>query len=77
MTVAPSGGSFTYSRTFTLDAATLASVQAGKAVVVVHGLDPATLSPQVQAEKSELVPSLPLAATNPALLPLVELPQSC
>ena len=67
LTVAPSGGSFTYNRTFTLDAATMSSLTAGKAVVVVHGLDPATLSAKVQAEKSELVPSLPLAATSPAL----------
>jgi hypothetical protein len=67
LTVAPSGDSFTYSRTFTLDPATMSAVTSGKAVVVVHGLDPATLSPKVQSEKSELVPSLPLAATNPAL----------
>jgi hypothetical protein len=67
LTVAPSGGSFTYSRTITLDAATMASVTAGKGVIVVHGLDPATLSKQAQGEKSDLVPSLPLAATSPAL----------
>lgn len=67
LTVAPSGGSFTYSRTITLDAPTMASLTAGKAVVVVHGLDPATLSAKVQAEKSDLVPALPLAATSPAL----------
>lgn len=67
LTIAPSGANFDYSRTITLDAATLASVQAGKAVIVVHGLDPATLSAAVQAEKSELVPSLPLAATSPAI----------
>ena len=36
-------------------------------MIVVHGLDPATLSKQAQAEKSDLVPSLPLAATSPAL----------
>ncbi len=36
-------------------------------MVVVHGLDPATLSPKAQKEKSPLVPSLPLAATAPAL----------
>ena len=46
LTVAPSGASFDYSRTITLDAKTLASLQAGTAVVVVHGLDPATLSAQ-------------------------------
>jgi hypothetical protein len=33
----------------------------------VHGLDPATLSKTAQGEKSDLVPSLPLAATSPAL----------
>jgi hypothetical protein len=65
--VAPMGGTFSYSRTITLDSATLAAVQGGTAVIVVHGLDPATLSAKVQAEKSELVPSLPLAATSPAL----------
>ncbi len=65
--VAPMGGTFNYSRTITLDAATLAAVKAGTAVIVVHGLDPSTLSAKVQAEKSDLVPSLPLAATSPAL----------
>jgi hypothetical protein len=67
LTVAPSGGSFDYSRTFTLDAKTMASVTAGKGVIVVHGLDPATLSTKAQGEKSDLVPALPLAATSPAL----------
>jgi hypothetical protein len=65
--IAPSGSSFDYSRTITLDAATLQSLSSGKAVIVVHGLDPTTLSTQAQGEKSELVPSLPLAATSPAL----------
>jgi hypothetical protein len=65
--VAPSSASFHYSRTITLDAATLSSIKAGKAVIVVHGLDPATLSSTAQKEKSDLVPSLPLAATSPAL----------
>jgi hypothetical protein len=67
LTVAPSGASFTYSRTITLDSKTMASLTGGTAVVVVHGLDPATLSKQAQGEKSDLVPSLPLAATSPAL----------
>jgi hypothetical protein len=67
LTVAPSGGSFTYSRTFALDDKTLASVKAGTAVIVVHGLDPATLPAAAQNEPSDLVPSLPLAATSPAL----------
>lgn len=38
---------------------------------MVHGLDPATLSKQAQGEKSHLVPSLPLAATSPALCGVV------
>jgi len=67
LTVAPAGASTDYHRTITLDAKTLASVKAGTAVVVVHGLDPATLSKTAQGEKSDLVPSLPLAATSPAL----------
>ena len=67
LTVAPSGGSYDYSRTFTLDAKTMASLKDCTAVVVVHGLDPETLSEKAQAAKSDLVPSLPLAATSPAL----------
>jgi len=67
LTVAPSGASFDYKRTFALDDKTLASVKAGTAVIVVHGLDPAKLPQAAQNEKSDLVPSLPLAATSPAL----------
>lgn len=67
LTVAPSGASFDYQRSFPLDAKTLAAVQGGTAVIVVHGLDPATLPTAAQSEKSDLVPSLPLAATSPAL----------
>jgi hypothetical protein len=67
LTVAPSGGSFSYSRTITLDPKTMTSLTSGTAVIVVHGLDPATLSKQAQGEKSDLVPALPLAATSPAL----------
>ncbi len=67
LTVAPSGPSIDYTRTITLDASTISAIQANKAVIVVHGLDPATLSTQAQGEKSDLVPSLPLAATSPAL----------
>jgi hypothetical protein len=65
--IAPSGAVFNYSRTITLDAATMASLSSGKAVVVVHGLDPATAAPAATTSPSELVPSLPLAATSPAL----------
>lgn len=65
--VAPGGSSTTYTRTIQLDSKTMASINAGTAVIVVHGLDPATLSKKAQGEKSDLVPSLPLAATSPAL----------
>ena len=65
--VAPAGASTDYKRTIQLDPKTLASLQDDTAVVVVHGLDPATLSSQAQKEKSDLVKSLPLAATSPAL----------
>lgn len=73
--IAPSGGSFHYSRTITLDAATVTSIKSGKAVIVVHGLDPATLSTKAKGEKSDLVPSLPLAATSPALCGPLEVSQ--
>lgn len=65
--VAPAGSSTDYSRTIPLSSQTMASLQAGTAVVVVHGLDPTTLTKRAQNEKSDLVPSLPLAATSPAL----------
>ncbi|ASD24172.1 hypothetical protein B7495_18660 (plasmid) [Cryobacterium sp. LW097] len=76
LTVAGMGASFTYNRTFTLDAATAASLEAGTAVVVVHGLDPATLSQAAQDAPSDLVPSLPLAATSPALCGALSASQS-
>ena len=62
------GGSFTYHRTFTLDAATVAEIHKDNAVIVVHGLDPAKLSKKAQGENSlPLTKDLPLAATAPAL----------
>lgn len=65
--VVPSGGTANYKRTFTLNSETMESVKDGIGVVVVHGLDPSTLSKKAQKAKSPLVPSLPLAATAPAL----------
>jgi hypothetical protein len=65
--IAPGGSSTSYHRTITLDSKTADAVRNGNAVIVVHGLDPSTLSKKAQAEKSPLVPSLPLAATSPAL----------
>lgn len=64
---APSGGSYTYHRTMKLSANAVMAIKGGTAVIVVHGLDPATLSKKAQGEKSDLVPALPLAATSPAL----------
>ena len=76
LNVAPSGATIDYSRTITLDAPTIAAIQANKAVIVVHGLDPATLSAQAQGEKSDLVPSLPLAATSPAVCGVLAVSQT-
>lgn len=65
--IAPSGASYSYSRTIDLDAKSIEALRDGTAVIVVHGLDPSKLSKRAQSEKSDLVPSLPLAATSPAL----------
>lgn len=65
--IAPGGDSTSYSRTIKLSSETLDALEAGTGVIVVHGLDPATLSKKAQKAKSDLVPSLPLAATSPAL----------
>ena len=65
--IAPGGSSLDYSRTFTLNEDTLDSLAQGTGVVVVHGLDPSTLSDEAANAKSNLVPELPLAATSPAL----------
>jgi hypothetical protein len=65
--IAPAGSSTSYHRTITLNPKVAESIQADTAVIVVHGDDPSTLSPRAQKEMSDLVPSLPLAATSPAL----------
>lgn len=65
--IAPGGSSTNYHRTFTVSQDTVDALQSGDGVVVVHGLDPTTLSKKAQKEKSPLVPELPLAATAPAL----------
>ncbi len=67
ISVAPSGGSFTYSETFELNEETQDALANGTGVVVVHGIDPAGLSEEAASAKSNLVPELPLAATAPAL----------
>ncbi len=65
--IAPGGSSVDYSRTIKLDQATQDSLADGTGVIVVHGLDPATLTEEAAKAKSNLVPELPLAATSPAL----------
>lgn len=65
--IAPGGSSTSYSRSIKLSSGSLSALRDGTAVIVVHGLDPATLSKKAQNAKSDLVPSLPLAATSPAL----------
>lgn len=71
----PGGSSFSYSRTFEVSDAVAQQIRSGNAVVVVHGLDPATMPKKAQKEKSKLDPSLPLAATAPALCgPLSAMP---
>lgn len=67
--IAPSGPAYTYNRNITLDQATLTSLRSHIAVIVVHGLDPATAPKAAGTEKSEIpgTSSLPLAATAPAL----------
>jgi hypothetical protein len=64
---APGGAAFAYTRTVQLSSQTLSDIRAGKAVIVVHGLNPATAPKAATTEKSELVKSLPQAATAPAL----------
>lgn len=73
--IAPSGGSFDYNRTITLDSKSIDALKQGKAVIVVHGLDPATAPKAATTKKSNLVPSLPLAATAPALCGVVKTSQ--
>jgi hypothetical protein len=74
VTIAPGGGSFTYDRTITLDAATLASVKANKAVIVVHGLNPSNAPKAALTDDNQDHITLPgenglvkLVATAPAL----------
>ncbi|MGH3282627.1 MAG: hypothetical protein ACRDNW_26325, partial [Trebonia sp.] len=74
ITVAPSGGSFTYHRTFTLNQATLDAIKNHNAVIVVHGLNPATAPKASVTTPNSLNVVLPgetkpvaLLATAPAL----------
>lgn len=82
VTLAPSGGGFTYSRTFTINAETLSAIQANKAVIVVHGLDPATAPAASLTTPNSLGVTLPgqdkevaMIATAPALCGVLEASQ--
>lgn len=74
VTVAPGGGSFTYTRTFTLNQATLSAVRNNTGVVVVHGLNPANAPKAALTTPNSIGVTLPGAhkkvaaiATAPAL----------
>lgn len=68
LTLGGQGGSYTIERTFEMNQETLDALDAGTAVVVVHGLDPATSSSEEAFNApSDLEESLPLGATSPAL----------
>ncbi len=69
ITIAPKGTTFTYSRTITLNATTMKAIHTHNAVIVVHGLTPAT-APKAATTLKSTVPGttkLPLAATAPAV----------
>ncbi|MFV2179088.1 hypothetical protein ACFHW2_16070 [Actinomadura sp. LOL_016] len=70
--IAPHGAALDYQRVIELNDATLASLRDGTAVVVVHGLDPALIGEKARNARSELVPSLPLSTTAPALCGALE-----
>ncbi len=72
LAAAPAGSTIDYEETFELDQATQDALEAGTAVVVVHGLDPAT-QPESGTSPSDLMPELPLAATSPALCGALEM----
>lgn len=63
----PMTGTYTYERTITLDDATAKSVAAGDGVIVVHGVDHNGSGKYDGKQKSDLDPSLPSEATDPAL----------
>ena len=74
VTIAPGGGSYTYKRTFTLNQATLTAIKNNKAVIVVHGLNPANAPKASLSTPNSLGVTLPgankkvaLIATAPAL----------
>lgn len=74
VTVAPGGGSYTYTRTFTMNQDTIDALTAHKAVAVIHGLNPETAPKASLTTPNSLDVTLPgadkklaLIATAPAL----------
>jgi hypothetical protein len=68
LTLGGQGGNYTVERTFEMNQETQDALKAGTAVMVVHGLDPATSSSEEAFNsESDLSKDLPLGATSPAL----------
>lgn len=68
VTKAPGGGSFTYKRTFTVNQDTLSALKNNKAVVVVHGLNPANAPKASLSTANSLGVTLPGASKKLALI---------
>lgn len=62
----PRGTSYTYRRGMTVTADVARDIRNGKAVLVVHGIDPDNSGAYDGSAPSDLDPSLPLEATSPA-----------
>ena len=62
----PQDNSYTYRRTITVTPDVSANIRSGKAVLVVHGIDPNRSGTYDGSAPSDLDPALPLEATSPA-----------
>ncbi|SER76486.1 hypothetical protein SAMN05216188_11571 [Lentzea xinjiangensis] len=62
----PDGTSYNYRRSITVTADVASNIRNGKAVLVVHGIDPNRSGAYDGSAPSDLDPSLPLEATSPA-----------
>ncbi|WP_447001942.1 hypothetical protein ACRAKI_19540 [Saccharothrix isguenensis] len=62
----PDGSSYDYRRSITVTADVASDIRNGKAVLVVHGIDPNGSGAYDGSAPSDLDPSLPLEATSPA-----------
>lgn len=62
----PDGSSYDYRRSITVTADVASDIRNGKAVLVVHGIDPNRSGAYDGSAPSDLDPSLPLEATSPA-----------